>query len=248
MSTSETPVRPNPFANVVDIVIAPTAAFERLRTAPTWVWAFVVATILGAIGSVLLAPALIHAMDVTMPAKLAASPQITKLPADQQQQMIAMQMKFSHVILQLTWLFIPVGLLLIGVIQAVVMLVANAVGHGDGTFRKYFALSMTVAVVGTGLGTLVTGVIVTLRGANTYESQSAVTASMPGLGLLVPGAHGALAGFLSVFTVFSLWAVALVALGMIHVGRISPPLAWTFAVLMLLIGACLGAVGASFNG
>ena len=36
------------------------------------------------------------------------------------------------------------------------MLIANAVGRGDGTFQKYFALSITVAVVGTGLGSLVT--------------------------------------------------------------------------------------------
>jgi hypothetical protein len=71
---------------------------------------------------------------------------------------------------------------------------------------------------------------------------------MPGLGLLVPGAHGALAGFLAVFTVFSLWSVALVALGMVRVGRVSPPIAWTLAILMLLIGASFSAFGASFNG
>jgi hypothetical protein len=240
--------RPNPFANAIDIVIAPNAAFERIREVPTWVWAFVVASILGAIGSVLLTPALIHAADLTMPANLAASPDIAKLPPDQQQSMIALRMKFSHVILQLTWLFVPLGLLLVGLLQALVMLLGNAIGRGDGTFRKYFALSLTVSVVGTGLGTLVTGLIVMLRGASSFESQSAVTGSMPGLGLLVPGAHGALAGFLAVFTVFSLWSVALVALGMVRVGRVSPPIAWTLAILMLLIGASFSAFGASFNG
>ena len=249
MNTPDAPARrPSPIANAVDIVVAPNAAFDRLREVPTWVWAFVIASVLCAIGWLLLAPAMIHAMETSAPAKLAASPQLAKLPPEQQQSMIAMQIKFSRIFFQLLWLLAPIGVLFVGLIQAVILLIGNAVGHGDGTFKKYFALSVTVSVIGTGLATLALGIIVTIRGASTFEDQNAVTSSLPSLALLAPGAHGALAGFLGAFSVFTLWAAGLLAFGMVRVGRISPPIAWTVSILMLLVGASFAAYGAKLNG
>ncbi len=249
MSTSQPPAQPRGgLANVADIVVAPTAAFDRLREVPTWVWAFIAASVLAIIGSLLLAPAMIHAIDTSLPAKLAGSEQMAKLPPDQQQKMIALQIKIAKIVIQLLWLLTPIGLLIVATIQGVIMLIANAVGRGDGSFKKYFALSMTVAVVGTGLGELVTGLIVLVRGANSFEEQSAVMGSLPNLGLLVPGVHGALLGFLGALNVFTLWAAALLALGMVRVGRVSPPVAWITSVLMLVVGACFAAYGAATNG
>jgi MFS family permease len=249
LSTSEAELGPRPgLSNVTDIVIAPNTAFDRLRLVPTWGWAFAVASVLGIVGAILLAPALQHAVEVSMPAKLAAMPQIAKLPPDQQQNVIAMQMKISKTFLQFYWLFVPVQVLLIGLVQALLMTVANAISRGDGGFKKYFALSVNVAVVGVGLTSLVLGIIVLIRGANSFESQSAVMSTAPSLALVVPGVRGGLAGFLGTLNVFALWATALLALGMVRVGRVSAPVAWTFAILMLLVGAAFGAWGAAQNG
>jgi hypothetical protein len=249
LSTSEASLGSRPgLSNVVDIFVAPNAAFDRLRQVPTWGWAFLIGSVLGIIGAIMIEPALIHAMETSLPAKLAASPAIAKLPAEQQQTMIATQMKVSHVILQLLPLFVPVTLLIAGLCQAVVMTIANAIGRGDGTFMKYFALSITVSIVGYALATLVLGPIVMLRGASSFEQQSAVTQALPNLGLLAPGAKGFLGGFLGGITVFYLWATALLALGMQRVGRIAPGIAWGAAIIMLLLTAAFAGWGAAFNG
>lgn len=249
MSTSETSLGSRPgLSNAIDIVVAPNAAFDRLRQVPTWGWVFLISTVLGIIGALMIEPAMLHAMDTSLPAKLAANPQIAKLPADQQQTAIATQLKVSHVFLQLLPLFVPVTLLVAGVLQALVMTIANAIGRGDGSFVKYFALSITVSIVGYALATLVLGPIVMLRGASSFEQQSAITGALPSLGLLAPGVKGFLGGFLGGITVFNLWATALLALGMQRVGRIGAGVAWGAAILMLLLTAAFAGWGAAFNG
>jgi Yip1 domain len=248
LSTSAPPVeRRSGLANVVDIIIAPNAAFERIRQVPVWGWAFLVAALLGIAGSLLAGPAIQHAMETSLPAQFAANEAIAKLPPDQQQKQIAVMMNASKIVAKLYWIFVPPGILLIGLIQSLIMLIVNAATRGDGTFKKFFALAVTVAVVGTGLGSIVLGVIVTLRGANSFETTTAVQAALPSLALLAPGAKGALAGFLGSLNVFYLWSTALLALGMARVGRIPRGAAWATAIVMLLLTACFAAYGARAN-
>jgi MFS family permease len=249
LSTSQPPVeRRSGLANVVDIIIAPNAAFDRIRQVPVWGWAFLVAALLGIAGTLLIGPAMQHAMEISLPAKLAVSEAIAKLPADQQQKQIAVMMSVSKTIAKFAWLFIPPFILLAGLIQALIMLIANAATRGDGTFKKFYALSITVSVVGSGLGALVLGLIVMLRGAASFEAPSSVNSALPSLALLVPGATGALAGFLGALNVFVLWATALLAFGMQRVGRIPGGAAWATAIIMLLLTACFAAYGAKTNG
>ena len=248
MSTSAPPVeRRSGLANVVDIIIAPNAAFERIRQVPVWGWAFLVAALLGVAGTLLAGPAIQHAMETSLPAQFAANEAVAKLPPDQQQKQIAMMMSASRIFAKLYWIFVPPAILLIGLIQGLIMLIVNAATRGDGTFKKYFALAVTTAVVGTGLGSIVLGAIVTLRGANSFETTTAVQAALPSLALLAPGAKGALAGFLGSLNVFYLWAAALLALGMARVGRIPRGAAWATAIAMLLLTACFAAFGARAN-
>jgi len=235
-------------ANVVDIIIAPNSAFDRIRQVPVWGWAFLVATLLGIAGALLVGPAIQHAIETGMPAMLAANENIAKLPPDQQQKQIAGFMSLYKNIAKFSWILTPVWILIVGLIQGVVMLIANAAGRGTGTFKHYFALSITVAIVGFGLNSLIMGLIVTLRGAASFETTTAVQGAVPSLGLLAPGLKGALAGFLGGFNVFALWATALLALGMERVGRISRGPAWATAIIMLLLTACFAAYGAKQNG
>ncbi|MEA2720796.1 MAG: rane protein antimicrobial resistance system [Candidatus Eremiobacteraeota bacterium] len=245
MSTSEVSLGSRPgLSNAVDIIIAPNAAFARIRQVPTWGWAFLVASLLGIAGTLLATPAVMHALDVSLPAQLAADPNIAKLPADQQQKQIAMVMNIAKTSGKFFWLLGPVSLLVITLIQALVMTIANAIARGDGSFKKFFALSMNVSIVGYGLTSLVIGVIATVRGAESFEAPTAVQGVLPSLALLVPGVHGWLAGFLGAFNVFYLWATALLALGMTVVARLSRAAAWTTAIVLLLLAACYFAYGA----
>lgn len=249
MSTSEATVhRGNSLNNAIDIIVSPQSAFDRLRAVPGWGWALLIASVLGMIGVFVSGPATLHAIQTTMPAQLAANDQIAKLPADQQQKAIANAMAVTKVVAQLSFLFIPVILLIGALLQAVIMTIANAAAHGDGSFKKFFALSITVSVVGIGLSSLVTGIIVLVRGADSFETTGAVQTATPSLALIAPGVKGALLGFLAAMNVFYIWATVLLALGMTRVARIAPPIAWTASVAMLLLTACLAAWSTARNG
>ncbi len=231
-------------ATVADIIIAPSTAFARLREAPTWGWAFLVATVLGIIGSVLVEPTILHVLQTTLPAQLAANPDMAKLPADQQQVAINRVLGITKIFAQFGFVFVPIGILVSALVQGLIMLIVNAIAHGDGHFKKYFALSVNVSIVGVGLSSLVVGIIVLVRGPGSFDTTTSVQAAVPGLGLLVPGARGVLAGFMGSMNVFSLWSIALLALGMTGVGRIPRVPAWTAAIIMLLLTACFAAYGA----
>ncbi len=248
MTTSDSPAGRPGLSNVVDIVVSPDAAFARLRAVPTWGWAFIAATVLGVIGSLLAAPAILHAMDVSLPAQLAANPRFAALPADAQQRAIATQLRIAHVLAQLAFIGVPITLLVGALLQAVIMLVANAASKADGTFKSLFALSMTVSVVGVGLGSLVLGIIVLVRGTGSFDTMMSVQAALPSLALLAPGTHGALRGFLGGLNVFYLWATVLLALGMVRVARIGAAAAWIAAIVMLLATASMSALGAAQSG
>ena len=234
-------------ATVVDIIVSPSAAFARLRETPTWGWAFLIGTVLGIIGTFLIAPAVSHVLDVTLPAKFAASPQIAALPPSQQQSTIALQLKISHIVVAFLWVFVPIGILVGGLIQGLIMLVANAIGGGGGSFKKYFALSVNVSVVGYGLATVVLGLIVTIRGAGSFEASNSVYEAMPSLALLAPGAKGFMAGCLAGVNIFTLWATALIALGVQQIGRVRVGAAWGAAIVTLLLYALYLGANAAQN-
>lgn len=240
MSTSETSLgRNSGLSNVVDIIVAPNAAFERLRAAPTWLWAFVVVTVLGIIGSLLSAPATMHAIETSFPGQLAADPNFASLSPEQQQRQLAIMLRFMKTFASFGWILVPVLVLVGALVQGLVMMIANAASRGDGGFKKFFALSMTVAVVGNGLYWIVLGVVTRIRGADSFSDTAAVYEAVPSLALVVPGVHGFMAGFLAGFNVFYIWATVLLALGMIAVGRVSRGVAWGTAIFMLLCAAAL---------
>src|SRR5580658_8660898 len=96
----------------LDIVIAPKAAFTTLREAPTWGWAFLISAVVGIAAAFLLLPTYSHALDVSLPAQLAANPSIAKMPADQQQQAIATGISYAKIGLKFAWIALPFIILL----------------------------------------------------------------------------------------------------------------------------------------
>ncbi len=229
-------------ANVIDIVIAPNAAFARLHEAPVWGWALLVASLLGILGALLAQPAIIHGLERSLPAQFAASPQIAALPPEKQQTAIANALAVTKAITQFSWIGTPIIILIIGLIQGLIMLIANAITRSEGTFKRFFALSITVTIVGIGISSVIVGLIAELRGAGSFDDPAAVAALSPGLVMLVPGAHGKLQAFLSVLNVFAFWSTALLALGMIGVAKMPRVAAWATAIIMLLFVASLQAL------
>lgn len=224
----------------LDIVIAPKAAFESLREVPTWGWALLIAVVLTGIGTYFCSAAFAHAFAIEMPAKLAK--QLANLPAEQRDKQITAIMSWSKMGASFGFLLVMIFVPIAALIQSVVLLIANAITKGDGTFKKFWALSTNIAVVGFGLSSIVLMIIVLIRGPESYNSSAAIAGSIPGLGLLVPGADGKLLTFLNGLNAFYIWATVLFALGMTTIARIPRTAAIVTAVIMLLGGAGLTAL------
>lgn len=240
MSTS-TPAAPrNGLLNVADVIVAPATAFERLRVVPTWGWAFLVAALLGVAGLLLMMPAQMHAFDQYGPALYASQDAVKKLPADKQQEMIAKMMSFGKMGLQFSWIFAPIIFLIGALLQTVIMLIGNAIGKGDGTFKRLWAVAVNVSIIG-GIGLLLTGLIALVRGPAAFDTPSAVQFALPSLALLAPGAPVKLGAFLGTISITSLWSTYLIATGMGIVARVPRAVAWITAVVGLLLAACLAA-------
>jgi hypothetical protein len=234
------PARPSGLKTALDTIVAPKDAFERLRTAPTWGWAFLLALALFVLGSYLLEPAVIHATQTDWPNTVAASPALSQLPADRQQHYLDFVLK----IVAFNWLFAIVILPIVILIQTIVMLVFNAVGRGSASFASLWAASANIVVASLGLGTIVASLLVMLRGPDTFEKPLDVQTAMPSLALLAPGAPVKLHAFLAAFTPFSLWGCALIATAMLVTARVPRAMAWTTGIVMLIVGGGLFALGA----
>jgi hypothetical protein len=228
----------------LDTLIAPNDAYARLRETPTWGWAYLIAVALAMLAALALVPALHHALAVALPAQVAAMPSIAKLPPGEQQAAIARIVSVQTLLLNVTWLSALAIVPLTALIQALVMLAANAIGRGDGTFRRFWALAMNVQVAGS-IGGLILAAIVLLRGAASFSEPGDIQRVIPSLGMLLPGAPHVLVAFFSAFNVAAIWQAVLLALGMIAAARIPRPVAWSTALVMLLFLGTIGALGAA---
>lgn len=229
--------------NVVDIVVAPPAAFARLRVAPAWGWTFVAAALLAIAGILLMDPVTLHVFDRTAAETYAALPSIEHLPAERRAAAVEKMVGIGRTMIRVGWVMVPFGMLLGALISSLVMLLANALTHGDGDFRRFWALAMATAVVGS-LGLFLTGVIVALRGPDAFGTQADVQHALPSLALLAPGAPPKIAAFLGMFSVTAIWSTVLLALGMTAVARI-PRLPAALAAAVLLLGPAV--LAASFT-
>jgi hypothetical protein len=220
-----------------DMVVAPATAFEALRERPVWLWAFIVTSVLGAIGSLLIIPASEHVATMTFAQLVQTDPNVAGLSAERQKSMLAMTVGVQHYV----WIFYPI-LVMVGVlISTLVMLIVNAIGKGDGNFRRLFAVAMNVGFVSFGISYLLIGFLAYLRGPDTFATQRDLVGVIPSLGWLVPSTALKLGTFLGAITPLSLWAMVLLATGMQKTANIKSAAAWTGAAVLLLVPALLGA-------
>jgi hypothetical protein len=225
----------------LDIAIAPSAAFARLRETPTWVWAFILSSLLAIAGSIAVSPAFSHVLAAETAARLAAAPQIAQLPPDQRDATVARQIALIQTVARFGFALVPFGLAFSSGVQALIMLVANAVGKGDGTFRKFWALAVNASLIGTGLAA-----IVLLRGSAAFTSTSDFSRALPGPASVTGATANGLTALLSGMNVFAIWHAVLLAAGMTVVARLSRPVGAVTAAA-IVIGAGLIALAGTLG-
>lgn len=230
-------------STVIDTIASPNEAFERQRTAPTWGWAVLIAIVLLMAGAYLQGPAMRHASLMQTQHMLANNPMYASISDAKKQQIEARAGAPSP------WAYggAAIGLFLTVLLNALVMLLGNAVGRGQATFKTLWCGSMNIAVPTLGLGGIVLGVITTMRGADAFSNTLQIAQAMPSLAMLAPKAGVVAEAFLAGVSVFTIWGFFLNAAMLRVSGKTSPAVAYTFAAIVLLLGALFVAAGAAFT-
>jgi hypothetical protein len=247
LATSEAP-KGSGLKTAIDILIAPKDAFEALRVVPTWGWALIAALVLMIVGYFLQQPAVEHASLGTLTHAFATNPLYADLSDEQKKQMLervahppAYQTALGLISLVLV-LFVPTFL------NAIILLAANVIAHGNADFKRLFAGSMNIAVPTIGLYAVTLGVICRVLGAEHFATTADVLRATPGVALLAPGATGKLATFLAGIQIFTLWGCGLNVAMMRITASVKNALSWAFPLFILIAGAALQAAAGGFYG
>lgn len=224
---------------IIDIIVAPKDAFESLRENPAWGWAFLATLILMIIGYFLQQPATQHASYGSMQHALATSPIYATLSDEQKQRILQ---RVAHppayqVALGLTSLVVV--LFVASLLNAVILLGANALGRGTGDFKHLFAGSMAITVPSFGVFSVVLGIICRILGPDHFATVADMYRAVPSLALVAPGATERLGAFLAGIQIFSLWGCGLNILMMRVLAGVRNAMAWVVPLLILLGAALL---------
>jgi len=210
MSVDAVPQSRSGLLLVWDTLSAPKGAFEALRERPRWLWAFVLTAAVGMVGSFLVVPAGEHIATATIAHQAATDPNMAGMSPAKIRQITDLSVTVQRVV----WVFYPLIVLIAIALAALVLLVGNAISRGSANFARLFSLAANVAIINFGVGYLIVGILVALRGPEDFTSQSDVLRVVPSLAWLAPGAAPKLLVFLGTFNPFQIWSFALLALGL----------------------------------
>lgn len=229
--------RPSAFSTLASTLVAPEEAFSAIRERPLWGLAVAVTIVLAALGGWLGTAAVRHMIEVSYQAQLANDPRIAALPparaAAETQRVITAAVGFANY----TWAFSIVIVPIVVLIEATILFAVKSVVQNDVTYRQLFALSAHVQFIAIGIGSIILGLVVALHSPTAYRTQADFISSVPTAAWLVPGASLKLTAFLSSISPFSVWATAILGLGLIAVARFRAPAAWATAIGLLIAGA-----------
>ncbi len=234
MTTAPPPQENAGLTSLVEIVVAPASAFDRLAEKQTWGWAFIAASVLTIVTSLASGPVQQHLARLIMERGIAASTNAQQLAAARA--VFSITAKFS----EFAWVFSPIGVFVSVGIVTVVLLLCNALLSGKATFKQLWCASMNVFAV-ISIGSLIASIVLALRGPDAFTSEMDIFRNSLSLAAVIPTANIKLAGLLASFTPFTLWALWLNALLMQRIARLAAPKAWAAALVVLLIPALFAA-------
>ncbi|MBD5656058.1 MAG: hypothetical protein IAI50_12905 [Candidatus Eremiobacteraeota bacterium] len=228
MTVEATPIRRGGLKIVWDVIVAPGEAFVALRERPQWGWAFLVVCVLGIAGALLQIPAGEHIIAATLMQNAAHDPNLAAMPPDQRAHIVSQ----AQTVQRFSWVFLPAIAMFSILVAASIMLVGNAVARGSGRFVQFFSLAANVAVINFGIGSLLIGVLVALRGPDAFTTQRDIFTALPSLAWLAPGASPKLGTFLSTFNPFQIWSCVLIATALGSIANIGRVLAYIIAAIV----------------
>jgi hypothetical protein len=226
LDSTQTP-KASGLQTAINTIISPKEAFEALAVSPTWGWALLISLVLPIVAFFLMVPAVQHGMLGDFAKQAATNPQIAQM-SDADRAKFASYAPFFVIAT-------PIFLIVFVLIQTVIMAVFNAVGHGQAGFGKLWAAAMNICII-YGLGQIVGGIVVLLRGADSFNSNAEVQRAVPSLAMLAPGSSDVhLLAFLGTLNPFLIWSVVLVSMAMTYTAKVPKAQAWMAAAVSYLV-------------
>jgi len=217
--------------DLFNVLLEPTAVFERVRERPKVLAPFLVICVLQIVIGAINLPftqAAMHAMAAARPAAPAGAPD----PA-----------KFAVIGL----IFVPVALLIAYLIGAVLLWILTSLISGEAKFTTLFSVTTYASITGVLLA--VAGVaVLRLRGIDSVTSMADLQPAL-GLDLLVPDAGRFLTAVLKAINPFSIWGLVLTAIGVTVTHKTTKGMGYAIATVAFLIGVVFAAgIAGMFGG
>lgn len=236
-TTSESLTAPEPangLATYLKVLYAPGEAFTTLSRVPTWGWAAILGVVLTMVGTVILSPATTHFAHVVQQQRL------SQMPADQAaaaRQAIARVPEWVYPLSGIVGGFIFVWILWL--ISAVVYVIGAAVSGGEARFGGAWACAVNLYIIPV-LGTIVSDIIVVLRGVSNVNTQTDLY-GLPSPAMLF-NASPKLATFLYSFNIVYIWLYIVAVIALERVMKMGRGAAIATILILALLLAGLGAL------
>jgi hypothetical protein len=226
--------RANGLQTYLKVFYAPSEAFTTLARVPTWGWAAIAGVVLTLVSSVILMPATLHYTHI------AQEQSLSQMSADQAAAARETMAKIPSLVYEIGGV---VGAIivpwLVWLVGASVFLIGAALGGGEARFKNAWVSAVNTYGVAA-IGSIISAIIVALRGADNVNSTMDLYAS-PSLAMLVHGSPK-VAAFLYAFNVFNLWYYVVVIIALEHMLKLSRIAAIVTVVILALLSAGVGAL------
>ena len=199
--------------SLLGLITRPGEQFERMREKPAFWFPLVIVLILSVAGAYMLSE------------KTALSTDLSEMPDAEAFQAA---MKGIGII---GGIF---GFVIALLISALIYWLIVKIGRGTTNFVHMFSLSVFTYFIAA-IGQFIGGLVI-------YYSNIDPTIAITSLSSIIP-ADEPLKSVLGVFDIFTIWSLALVALGLQKVGGISKKAAWTGVIILFVISILLALIG-----
>lgn len=233
MESTAPQAKANGLATYLQVLYAPSAAFQQLARTPMWGWAAIAGIALMFVATIISLP------EITRIAEIGQQQALSQMSSDQAAQArqgIAAAQGFTRGVILVAPL---IGAWVIWLIVSLVYLVSAAVTGGKPSFQAAWVAAVNAAAVSF-VVQVVNAVILSLRGPDSISSaQDAYT--IPGLAMFVHG-NVKLAAFLNAFSIGTIWQYFVAVIALQEMLKMNRNAAIGAVIVLALLTGALGAV------
>jgi hypothetical protein len=231
---------------LANIFFEPGATFEALRARPRFLAVALILVALTALVTVLLFQKVSYEQVVRD--AIEKSPRTAEMPAEQKEQIIAMQT--GPVWKAIAYSAVPIGALIVLFAGGAIYLLAAMMMGGKLTYKQAVSVWAYSSFPPAVLATMLMLVMLFLKAPEDLDfNRSGAGLLVTNLGMLIgPEGSKVLRAALGWFDLFTFYGMYLAALGLRKVGKLTSGGAWTIVIVLWLIGMILGVVRTALFG